>query len=136
MGLGDIDLLAMIRTFMGWQRRPHVLPGAVLRFGAGWKLLRMVKKWLIAANYPSPTTKSLWTLPQHGGGDLLLLWPRFWRGWAKRVFDTLFVIFWWMFGVSWTFLRPVTTRRLRHRRRAIDRPPSVAAATDRRRAQR
>jgi leader peptidase (prepilin peptidase)/N-methyltransferase len=103
MGLGDIDLLAMIGAFMGWQ-------AAVLTFFLGpffglahavWKLVRLLKKkWfdrgqLSIADHEMPFGPYL----SMAAAILLLLWPWVWRGWAKRVFDTLFVIFWWMFGV-------------------------------------
>jgi leader peptidase (prepilin peptidase) / N-methyltransferase len=103
MGLGDIDLLAMIGAFMGWQ-------AAVLTFFLGpffglahalWKLVRLLKKkWfdrgqLSIADHEMPFGPYL----SMAAATLLFLWPWVWRGWAKRVFDTLFVIFWWMFGV-------------------------------------
>jgi leader peptidase (prepilin peptidase)/N-methyltransferase len=103
MGLGDVDLLAMIGAFMGW--RAAILTFFLAPFfglaHASWKILRNLhKKWfhrgqLSSADHEMPFGPYL----SMAAATLLLLWPWIWRGWAKRLFGTFFVIFWWMFGV-------------------------------------
>jgi leader peptidase (prepilin peptidase)/N-methyltransferase len=103
MGLGDVDLLGMIGAFMGWQA---VLLTFFLApfFGlaqAAWKMLRnLKKKWLrrdqlSVADHEMPFGPYL----SMAAATLVLVWPWFWRGWAKALFNGLYVIFWWRFGI-------------------------------------
>ena len=68
---------------------------------AAWKLLRnLKKKWLSRgqlsiADHEMPFGPYL----SMAAATLLLLWPWLWRGWARNLFATLSVIFWWMFGI-------------------------------------
>jgi leader peptidase (prepilin peptidase)/N-methyltransferase len=101
MGLGDVDLLGMIGAYLGWQ-------AAVLTFflapffglaHAAWKLMRnLKKKWfgpgqLSSADHEMPFGPYL----SMAAASLVLLWPWLWPAWAKKLFDMLYVIFWWMF---------------------------------------
>jgi leader peptidase (prepilin peptidase)/N-methyltransferase len=103
MGLGDLTLLGMIGAFMGWQ-------AAILTFflapffGLGqavWKMCKKVKKWirgdqLSSADREMPFGPYL----SVAAATLLFLWPKIWRGWALGLFDTVYVIFWWMLGIN------------------------------------
>ncbi len=102
MGLGDVNLLAMIGAFMGW--RAAVLTFFLAPFfglaHAAWKLMGILKKkWfgdqLSVADHEMPFGPYL----SMAAATLLLLWPWIWSGWASKLFGSLFVIFWWMLGI-------------------------------------
>jgi leader peptidase (prepilin peptidase)/N-methyltransferase len=102
MGFGDVTLMGMIGAFMGWQ-------AAVLTFflapffglgHAGWKLLRFVKKWILGDQL-STADRELPYGPylSMAAAALFFLWPYLWAGWARGLFDTIYVLFWWMLGI-------------------------------------
>lgn len=92
MGFGDVTLLAMIGSFLGWQ-------AAVLTFflapffgltHAAWKLVALFGKFLTGRKIsgadrelPFGPYLSLAAL------TLLLSWPWLWPSWAKGLFETL-----------------------------------------------
>ena len=92
MGFGDVTLLAMIGSFLGWQ-------AAVLTFflapffglaHAAWKLIALIGKFVTGRKIsgadrelPFGPYLSLATL------TLLLAWPWLWPMWAKEFFRTL-----------------------------------------------
>jgi leader peptidase (prepilin peptidase)/N-methyltransferase len=103
MGLGDLTLLGMIGAFMGWQ-------AAVLTFflapffglaQAVWKLFNKIKKW-IGGRQLSSSDREMPFGPylSLAAATLLFLWPKLWGGWAKGLFDTIYVIFWWLLGIN------------------------------------
>jgi leader peptidase (prepilin peptidase)/N-methyltransferase len=103
MGFGDVTLMGMIGAFLGWQ-------GAVLAFflssffglaHAAWKLFAYFKKRLGGAQLSSTDREMpLGPYLSMAAASLLLLWPWIWRGWARNLFATLFVVFWWMLGID------------------------------------
>jgi leader peptidase (prepilin peptidase) / N-methyltransferase len=102
MGFGDVTLMGMIGAFMGWQ-------GAVLTFFLGpffglghasWRLVRFLKKW-ITGDQLSTADRELPYGPylSMAAATLYFLWPWVWDGWARGLFDTIYVLFWWMLGI-------------------------------------
>jgi leader peptidase (prepilin peptidase) / N-methyltransferase len=99
MGLGDVTLLAMVGSFLGWQ-------AAVLTFffapffglaHAAWKMMRYLRKrlggeQLSGADREIPYGPYL----SMAAAALCFAWPYLWRGWAAGLFDMLDVIFWWI----------------------------------------
>jgi leader peptidase (prepilin peptidase)/N-methyltransferase len=103
MGFGDVTLMGMIGAFLGWQ-------AAVLTFFVGpffglahaaWKLLKLFKKWL-AGRQLSTSDRELPYGPylSMAAASLFLLWPWLWPICERRLFNPLFVIFWWILGVN------------------------------------
>jgi leader peptidase (prepilin peptidase)/N-methyltransferase len=103
MGLGDVTLLAMVGSFLGWQ-------AAVLTFflapffglaHAAWKMLAYLKKWLRGGQLSSADREiPFGPYLSMAAASLFLVWPWFWQGWAKGLFGTLYVLFWWMLGIN------------------------------------
>jgi leader peptidase (prepilin peptidase) / N-methyltransferase len=102
MGLGDVTLLAMVGAFLGWQ-------AAVLTFfiapffglaHAAWKLLRYLRKRL-GGGQLSSTDREMPFGPylSMAAAALLFAWPYVWGGWAKGLFGTIYVLFWWVLGI-------------------------------------
>ncbi|MFO0909775.1 MAG: prepilin peptidase [Isosphaeraceae bacterium] len=96
MGFGDVTLMAMIGSFLGWQ-------AAILTFfiapffGLGhalWKLIAFLGKW-ISGRRASSTDRELPFGPYLSMAALMLLlgWPRLWQGWARGLFETLNALF-------------------------------------------
>ncbi len=92
MGFGDVTLLAMIGSFLGWQ-------AAVLTFflapffglaHALWKLVRLLGK-MIAGRKISGTDREIPFGPYLSLAALTLMlgWPWLWTGWAKNLFATI-----------------------------------------------
>ncbi len=103
MGFGDVTLMGMIGAFMGWQ-------AAVLAFflapffGIGhalWKLLKYLRKRLAGAQL-STADRELPYGPylSMAAASLFFSWPWFWKGWAKGLFQALYMILWWMWGLN------------------------------------
>src|SRR5579883_3559888 len=102
MGFGDVTLLGMIGAFLGWQ-------AAVLTFflapffglaHAAWTMMAYWKKRLSGAQLSSADREiPFGPYLSMAAASLLFLWPWLWPGWARGLFGTLFVIFWWMLGV-------------------------------------
>jgi leader peptidase (prepilin peptidase)/N-methyltransferase len=101
MGLGDVTLMAMIGSFLGWQ-------AAVITFflapflglgHAAWRLLSYVKK-RIMGDECSGTDREIPYGPylSMAAAALVFVWPWLWRAWAAEQFHTLYVIFWWILG--------------------------------------
>jgi leader peptidase (prepilin peptidase)/N-methyltransferase len=99
MGFGDVTLMAMIGSFLGWQ-------AAVLTFfiapffglsHALWKLILYLGKRL-AGRQLSSSDREIPFGPYLSMAAVLLIfsWPWLWRGWARGLFDTLGVLFWFL----------------------------------------
>jgi leader peptidase (prepilin peptidase) / N-methyltransferase len=99
MGLGDVTLLAMVGSFLGWQ-------AAVLTFffapffglaHAAWKMMRYLRKRL-GGEQLSGSDREIPYGPylSMAAAALCFAWPYLWRGWAAGLFDMLDVIFWWI----------------------------------------
>jgi leader peptidase (prepilin peptidase)/N-methyltransferase len=103
MGFGDVTLMAMIGSFMGWQI-------AVLSFflssffglaHAVWKLLNYLKKQMLGSELSSMDREMpLGPYLSMAAASLYLTWPWVWSGWAKGIFGTFYVLFWWMLNVD------------------------------------
>ncbi len=103
MGDGDVTLMGMIGGFLGWQ-------AAVLTFfiapffglgHAAWKLLKLIRKWLSGGQL-SGSDRELAFGPylSMAAVAVLLAWPWLWRNWAKGLFQTLYMLFWWLWGIN------------------------------------
>jgi leader peptidase (prepilin peptidase)/N-methyltransferase len=103
MGFGDVTLMGMIGAFLGWQAA--VLTYFIAPFfgigHASWKLFKYVKKRLTGSQLSS-TDRELAFGPylSMAAASLLFLWPWLYRVWARNLFGTLYVIFWWMLGID------------------------------------
>ncbi len=102
MGFGDVTLMGMIGAFLGWQ-------AAVLTFFLGpffglghaaWRLFRFLKKWAMGSQL-STADRELPYGPylSMAAASLFFVWPWVWRGWARGLFATIYVLFWWMLGI-------------------------------------
>jgi leader peptidase (prepilin peptidase)/N-methyltransferase len=101
MGFGDVTLMALIGSFLGWQ-------AAVLTFflapffglaHALFKAVRIVVKKLARR----PIAGSDREIPfgpylSLAAVLLVLAWPRIWSGWARGVFATMADVIGWMMG--------------------------------------
>ena len=103
MGFGDVTLMGMIGAFMGWQ-------AAVLTFFLGpffglghasWRLFRFLKKWITGGQL-STADRELPYGPylSMAAATLFFLWPWVWAGWARGLFNTIYVLFWWAWGIN------------------------------------
>jgi leader peptidase (prepilin peptidase)/N-methyltransferase len=103
MGLGDVTLLGMVGAFLGWQ-------AAVLTFflapffglaHAAWKLLIYLRKRLSGGQLSSSDREIPYgPYLSMAAAALLFAWPYVWQGWAKGLFGTLNVLFWWGLGIN------------------------------------
>jgi leader peptidase (prepilin peptidase)/N-methyltransferase len=103
MGFGDVTLMGMIGAFLGWQ-------AAVLTFflapffglaHAFWKLLAYLKKRATGREVSSADREiPFGPYLSMAAMTLMLSWPWLWAGWAKGLFATMGVIFWWLIGVD------------------------------------
>jgi leader peptidase (prepilin peptidase)/N-methyltransferase len=103
MGFGDVTLMGMIGAFLGWQ-------AAVLSFFLGpfiglthavWKLLNYWKK-RISGRQLSSADREIPFGPylSMAAAGLLLFWSWVWPVCNRRLFEPLYVIFWWMLGIN------------------------------------
>jgi leader peptidase (prepilin peptidase)/N-methyltransferase len=99
MGFGDVTLMAMIGSFLGWQ-------AAVLTFflapffglaHALWKLALYVGKHLTGGKLSS-TDREIPFGPYLSMAAVALIfsWPWLWPNWARNNFATLRVLFWFL----------------------------------------
>jgi leader peptidase (prepilin peptidase)/N-methyltransferase len=103
MGFGDVTLMAMIGSFMGWQ-------AAVLTFFLGpffalghasYRIFRYMKKRMTGAQLSSGDREVPYgPYLSMAATTLLFFWPWIWGGWARGLFNTIYVLFWWMLGVN------------------------------------
>jgi leader peptidase (prepilin peptidase)/N-methyltransferase len=103
MGFGDVTLMGMIGAFLGWQ-------AAVLAFflssffglaHAAWKLFAYWKKRLGGGQLTSTDREMpLGPYLSMAAATLFYVWPWLWPGWAEGLFATLFLVFWWLFGIN------------------------------------
>lgn len=101
MGFGDVTLLAMIGSFLGW--RAAVLAFFLAPFfglaHAGWKLARYLRKWIAGAARSSADRElAFGPYLSMAAVALVLAWPWLWRGWGAGFFATLSAVFWFLLG--------------------------------------
>jgi len=103
MGFGDVTLMGMIGSFLGWQ-------AAVLAFflapflglsHAAWKLItylgkRLSGRQLSSADREIPYGPYL----SMAAASLLFVWRWIWPVSNRHLFEPLYVIFWWMLGID------------------------------------
>ncbi|MFO0890795.1 MAG: prepilin peptidase [Isosphaeraceae bacterium] len=106
MGFGDVTLMGMIGSFLGWH-------AAVLTFFAGaffglahalWKLAAYVRKWVSGTKLSSADRE----LPfgpylSMGAIAMALSWSWLWPRWGRAQFGAIGWLFWWMLGVNAPF---------------------------------
>jgi leader peptidase (prepilin peptidase)/N-methyltransferase len=103
MGDGDVTLMGMIGAFLGWQ-------AAVLTFfiapffglgHAAWKLVKLIRKWMSGGQL-SGEDRELAYGPylSMAAVTVLFAWQWLWRNWAKGLFHTLYMLFWWLMGIN------------------------------------
>jgi leader peptidase (prepilin peptidase)/N-methyltransferase len=107
MGLGDVTLMAMIGSFLGWQ-------AAVLTFFLGpffglayalWKVLALVGKYLgrrkiSRSDHEMPFGPYL----SMAGLTMLFSWNWLWPAWAKKLFADLSEVSLFLLGTLWPLL--------------------------------
>jgi leader peptidase (prepilin peptidase) / N-methyltransferase len=103
MGLGDVTLMAMIGSFLGWQ-------AAVLTFflapffglvHALWKMFKYIIKRLTGGQLSS-TDREIPFGPylSMAAVALVLSWPRLWAGWGASFFGALRAVCLWLIGLE------------------------------------
>jgi leader peptidase (prepilin peptidase)/N-methyltransferase len=103
MGDGDVTLMGMIGAFLGWQA--VVLTFFIAPFfglgHAAWKVVKLVRKWLSGGQL-SVTDRELAYGPylSMAAVAVLLSWPWLWKNWARGLFQTLYMLFWWLWGIE------------------------------------
>src|SRR5262249_21062104 len=103
MGIGDVDLMAMIGAFLGWQAAGFTFFLAPF-FGLvqpAWKLLVQLKSWIVggqlsALDHEIPFGPYL----SMAAATLYFGWPWLWPAWGRGFLNTLYVIFWWLLGIN------------------------------------
>jgi leader peptidase (prepilin peptidase)/N-methyltransferase len=101
MGFGDVTLMGLIGSFLGWQ-------GAVLAFflapffglgHAGWKLVKWLGKLLRGAQASSADRElAFGPYLSMAAAALVLVWPWAWPHLKDRIFTPLAVVFWFLLG--------------------------------------
>jgi leader peptidase (prepilin peptidase)/N-methyltransferase len=103
MGFGDVTLLAMIGSYLGWQAAVlSLFLGAFLGLAhAVWKLITFIRK-RIRGRQLSSADREIPFGPYLSMAAVILMlsWPWLWPGWAERYFDTLRMLFWFMMGLD------------------------------------
>lgn len=99
MGFGDVTLMAMIGAYLGWQ-------AAVLTFflapffgilHAILKVFTYLEKRLRGASVSSVDREMPFgPYLSMAAATLVLFWPRIWEGWAKELFRSLRIVFWFL----------------------------------------
>jgi leader peptidase (prepilin peptidase) / N-methyltransferase len=103
MGFGDVTLMGMIGAFLGWE-------AAILTFfiapffglgHAAWKVLKLITKWARGGQL-SGRDRELPFGPylSMAAVTVLLTWPWLWRHWARGLFHTVYMLFWWIWGIN------------------------------------
>jgi leader peptidase (prepilin peptidase)/N-methyltransferase len=101
MGSGDIHIMAMIGSFLGWQAAvvTPFLAAFVGLVPALWKLSRFLAKW-ISGRKSLSTDREMPFGPYLSIAALILMmaWAWAWPGALKFYFDTISMLFWFLLG--------------------------------------
>ena len=103
MGFGDVTLMGMIGAFLGW--RAALITFFLAPFlglgHAAWKLVKSIGK-RIRGGQLSSSDREIPFGPylSMAAATVLFSWKWLWEGWARGLFGTLYVLFWWMMGVN------------------------------------
>ncbi len=103
MGFGDVTLMGMIGAFLGW-RAALIIFFVAPFFGLGhacWKLLKSIGKRLRGRQLSNADREIPYgPYLSMAAATVLLSWRWLWEGWARGLFGTLYVLFWWMLGAK------------------------------------
>jgi leader peptidase (prepilin peptidase)/N-methyltransferase len=97
MGLGDVTLLGMIGTFLGWQAAVLAFPLAAFLglVPALTKMIMNIAKRLARGKLSSADREiPFGPYLSMAAAVLVLCWPWLWKGWAKQLFETVPEVFW------------------------------------------
>lgn len=101
MGSGDIHIMAVIGSFLGWQAAlvTPFLAAFVGLVPALWKLATYLAKRLTGRKY-SPSDREIPFGPYLSIAALVLMmgWPWAWPGGLKFYFETISMLFWFVLG--------------------------------------
>ena len=104
MGFGDVTLMAMIGTFLGWQPLPIILFLAALLglVHALSRLCVMIVRWLRGGRFRG-MSKPIPFGPYLGMAAAILMigWPRIWSGWAANFYEVFGVVCSWLWENAW-----------------------------------
>jgi len=102
MGFGDVTLMAMIGSFLGWQAAVltfFLAPFFGLAHALG-KLIKYLLKRLRGAQLSSADREiPFGPYLSMAAVTLVLSWRWLWAYWAKDLFEALFVVLLWMMGL-------------------------------------
>ncbi len=103
MGFGDVTLMGMIGAFLGWQAALLIFFLAPF-FGLGhaaWKLVKSIGKRMRGGQLSSSDREiPFGPYLSMAAATVLFSWKWLWEGWARGLFRTLYVLFWWLMGVN------------------------------------
>jgi leader peptidase (prepilin peptidase) / N-methyltransferase len=101
MGFGDVTLLAMIGSFLGWQAAVltfFLSPFSGLPHALGKLVATLIKRLRGRPRAEADREIPFGPYLSLAATVLVLGWPWIWWGWAKGLFHQFSVVFWYMAG--------------------------------------